>query len=124
VVSLAVLSAQCLAQPRKLNKEVNNDWEAIFASVAGSAVSSLFGGGSKSQTLPAKFNRSPAKFRNRVEDVMVPDTRGLEKLPEESASVGTIQTLINRHEAMLNAIDADAGAAGSLSSGGIGRYNY
>jgi hypothetical protein len=55
---------------------------------------------------------------------MEPDTRGMEKLPEESASVGTIQTLIKRHEAMLNAIDADAGAAGSLSSGGIGRYNY
>jgi hypothetical protein len=55
---------------------------------------------------------------------MEPDTKGLETLPEESASVGTIQTLINRHEAMLNAIDADAGASGSLSSGGIGRYNY
>jgi hypothetical protein len=64
------------------------------------------------------------RFRSRVENVMQPDTRGLEKLPEESASFGTIQTLINRHEAMLNAIDADAGAAGSLSSGGIGRYNY
>jgi hypothetical protein len=76
------------------------------------------------RNLPAKFDRSPARFRNRVENVMEPDTRGLEKLPEESASFGTIQTLINRHEAMLNAIDADAGAAGSLSSGGIGRYNY
>jgi hypothetical protein len=100
-------------------------FEAIFASVAGSAASSILGGGSsRSQTLPAKFDRSPARFRNRVENVMEPDTRGLEKLPEESASFGTIQTLINRHEAMLNAIDADAGAAGSLSSGGIGRYNY
>jgi hypothetical protein len=97
----------------------------ILAAVVGSAASSIFGGGSKSsQTLPAKFDRRPARFRNRVEDVMVPDTQGLEKLPEESASFGTIQTLINRHEAMLNAIDADAGAAGSLSSGGIGRYNY
>ena len=99
-------------------------FEAIFASVAGSAVSSLLGGGSRSQTLPAKFNRRPAPFRRRVENVMEPDTSGLEKLPEESASVGTIQTLIKRHEAMLNAIDADAGASGSLSSGGIGRYNY
>jgi hypothetical protein len=99
-------------------------FEAIFASVAGSAVSSLLGGGSRSQKLPAKFDRSPARFRSRVENVMEPDTQGLEKLPEESASFGTIQTLINRHEAMLNAIDADAGAAGSLSSGGIGRYNY
>ena len=99
-------------------------FEAIFASVVGSAASSILGGGSKSQTLPAKFDRSPAKFRGRVENVMVPDTRGLEKLPEESASFGTIQTLINRHEAMLNAIDADAGTSGSLSSGGIGRYNY
>jgi hypothetical protein len=99
-------------------------FEAIIASVAGSAASSILGGGSKSQTLPAKFDRSPAKFRGRVENVMVPDTQGLEKLPEESASFGTIQTLINRHEAMLNAIDADAGAAGSPSSGGIGRYNY
>jgi hypothetical protein len=99
-------------------------FEAIFASVAGSAVSSLLGGGSRSQTLPAKFNRRPAPFRRRVENVMEPDTQGLEKLPEESASFGTIQTLIKRHEAMLNAIDADAGAAGSLSSGGIGRYNY
>ena len=97
---------------------------SIIASVAGSAVSSLFGGGSKSQTLPAKFDRSPARFRRNVENVMEPDTRGMEKLPDESASVGTIQVLINRHEAMLNAIDADAGAAGSLSSGGIGRYNY
>ena len=100
-------------------------FEAIFASVVGSAASSILGGGSsRSQTLPAKFNRRPAPFRRRVENVMEPDTRGLEKLPEESASVGTIQTLINRHETMLNAIDADAGAAGSLSSGGIGRYNY
>jgi hypothetical protein len=55
---------------------------------------------------------------------MEPDTKGMETLPEESASVGTIQALIKRHEAMLNAVDADAGAAGSLSSGGIGRYNY
>jgi hypothetical protein len=100
-------------------------FEAIIASVAGSAASSILGGGSsRSQKLPAKFDSSPAPFRNRVENVMEPDTRGLEKLPEESASFGTIQTLINRHEAMLNAIDADAGAAGSLSSGGIGRYNY
>jgi hypothetical protein len=99
-------------------------FEAIFASVAGSAVSSLLSGGSKSQTLPAKFNRRQAPFRRRVENVMEPDTRGMEKLPDESASVGTIQVLINRHETMLNAIDADAGAAGSLSSGGIGRYNY
>ena len=63
---------------------------SIIASVAGSAVSSLFGGGSKSQTLPAKFDRRPAPFRRRVENVMEPDTRGLEKLPEESASVGKI----------------------------------
>jgi hypothetical protein len=33
---------------------------SILASVAGSAASSLFGGGSKSQTLPAKFDRRPA----------------------------------------------------------------
>ena len=99
-------------------------FEAIIASVAGAAASSMLGGGSKSQTLPAKFDRSPARFRRNVENVMEPDTQGLEKLPEESASFGTIQTLINRHEAILNAIDADAGAAGSLSSGGIGRYNY
>ena len=88
--------------------------EAIFASVAGAAASSIFGCGSRSQKLPAKFNRTPARFRRWVENVMEPDTSGLEKLPEESASVGTIQTLIKRHEAMLNAIDADAGAAGSL----------
>jgi hypothetical protein len=99
-------------------------FEAIFASVAGAAASSILGGSSRSQKLPAKFDRTPARFRRGVENVMEPDTRGLEKLPEESASFGTIQTLINRHEAMLNAIDADAGAAGSLSSGGIGRYNY
>jgi len=97
---------------------------SIIASVAGSAITSLFGGSSKPQTLPAKFNDSPARFRNRVENVMEPDTRGMEKLPEESASFGTIQTLIKRHEAMLNAIDADAGTSGSLSSSGIGRYNY
>lgn len=97
----------------------------IIASVAGSAASSLLGGGSsRPQTLPAKFDDRPARFRSRVENVMEPDTRGMETLPEESASFGTIQTLINRHEAMLSAIDADAGAAGSLSSGGIGRYNY
>jgi hypothetical protein len=100
-------------------------FEAIFASVAGAAASSILGGGgSRSQKLPAKFDRTPARFRRGVENVMEPDTKGMETLPEESASVGTIQTLINRHEAMLNAIDADAGAAGSLSSGGIGRYNY
>lgn len=93
---------------------------SIISSVAGSAVSSLFGGGSRrQQTLPAQFSTRQARFRRTVEDVMEPDTRGLEKLPEESASFGTIQTLINRHEAMLNAIDADAGTAGSLSSGGI-----
>jgi hypothetical protein len=99
-------------------------FEAIFASVVGSAASSILGGGSKSQTLPAKFDRSPARFRRNVENVMEPDTKGMETLPEESASVGTIQTLINRHETMLNAIDADAGTSGSLSSGGIGRYTY
>jgi hypothetical protein len=55
---------------------------------------------------------------------MEPDTSGMETLPEESASVGTIQTLIKRHEAMLNAVDTDAGTSGSLSSGGIGRYTY
>ena len=98
---------------------------SIIASVAGSAASSILGGGSRrQQTLPAQFSTRQARFRNRVENVMEPDTRGMETLPEESASFGTIQTLINRHEAMLNAIDADAGAAGSLASGGIGRYNY
>jgi hypothetical protein len=71
-----------------------------------------------------KFSRRPAPFRRRVENVMEPDTKGMETLPEESASVGTIQTLIKRHEAMLNAVDADAGTSGSLSSGGIGRYTY
>jgi hypothetical protein len=96
----------------------------ILAAVAGSAASSILGGSSRSQKLPAKFDRSPAPFRRRVENVMEPDTKGMETLPEESASVGTIQTLIKRHEAMLNAVDADAGAAGSLSSGGIGRYDY
>jgi hypothetical protein len=96
----------------------------ILAAVAGSAVSSLFGGGSKSQTLPAKFNRSPAKFRNRVEDVMVPDTRGLEKLPEESASVGTIQTLSIVTRRCLMLLTLMLVRRGSLSSGGIGRYNY
>ena len=96
----------------------------ILAAVAGSAASAILGGGGgSSQRLP-QFNRTPARFRRGVENVMEPDTKGMETLPEESASVGTIQTLINRHEAMLNAIDADAGAAGSLSSGGIGRYNY
>jgi len=98
---------------------------SIIASVAGSAASSILGGGSRrSQTLPTKFDRSPARFRRSVENVMEPDTKGMETLPEESASFGTIQTLINRHEAMLSAIDADAGTSGSLSSGGIGRYNY
>jgi hypothetical protein len=97
---------------------------SIIASVAGSAASSILGGGGRSSQRLPQFNRTPAKFRNRVENVMQPDTQGLEKLPEESASFGTIQTLIKRHEAMLNAVDADAGAAGSLSSGGIGRYNY
>jgi hypothetical protein len=96
----------------------------ILAAVAGSAASSILGGGGRSSQRLPQFNRRPAPFRRRVENVMEPDTRGMEKLPDESASVGTIQVLINRHEAMLNAIDADAGAAGSLSSGGIGRYNY
>ena len=98
----------------------------ILTAVAGSAASAILGGGRSgrsSQRLP-QFDRRPARFRRGVENVMEPDTRGLETLPEESASVGTIQALINRHEALLNAIDADAGAAGSLSSGGIGRYNY
>jgi hypothetical protein len=40
-------------------------FEAIFASVVGSAASSILGGGSKSQTLPAKFDRSPARFRQQ-----------------------------------------------------------
>jgi hypothetical protein len=41
-------------------------FEAIFASVAGSAASSILGGGSsRSQTLPAKFDRSPARFRRQ-----------------------------------------------------------
>ena len=80
---------------------------SIIASVAGSAVSSILGGGSKSQTLPAKFDRRPAPFRRRVENVMEPDTGGLEKLPEESASVGTLQALINKHEAIMASFDVD-----------------
>lgn len=96
----------------------------IIASVASTAVSGLLGGGGKSSQRLPQFNRRPARFRRNVENVMEPDTRGMEKLPEESAVVGSIQTLINRHEAILNAIDADAGTSGSLSSGGIGRYNY
>jgi hypothetical protein len=36
-------------------------WGAIIASVVGAAASSILGGSSsKSQTLPAKFDRSPA----------------------------------------------------------------
>jgi len=80
---------------------------SIIASVAGSAVSSIFGGGSKSQTLPAKFDRRPAPFRRRVENVMEPDTKGMETLPEESASVGTLQALINKHEAIMASFDVD-----------------
>jgi len=80
---------------------------SIIASVAGSAVSSILGGGSKSQTLPAKFDRRPAPFRRRVENVMEPDTKGMETLPEESASVGTLQALINKHEAIMASFDVD-----------------
>jgi hypothetical protein len=54
--------------------------ETIIASVVGSAASSILGGGSKSQTLPAKFDRSPARFRRNVENVMEPDTRGIGKI--------------------------------------------
>ena len=96
----------------------------ILAAVAGSAASAILGGGGRSSQRLPQFNRTPARFRRGVEDVMEPDTKGMETLPEESASVGTIQALIKRHEAMLNAVDADAGTSGSLSSGGIGRYNY
>ena len=86
----------------------------ILAAVAGSAASAILGGGGRSSQRLPQFNRTPARFRRGVEDVMEPDTKGMETLPEESASVGTIQALIKRHEAMLNAVDADAGTSGSL----------
>jgi hypothetical protein len=67
----------------------------ILAAVAGSATSAILGGGGRSSQRLPQFDRRPARFRRGVEDVMEPDTKGLETLPEESASVGTIQALIN-----------------------------
>ena len=98
--------------------------ESIIASVAGGVASNVLGGGRKQAPALPRFSRQQASFDAKVPRVTDSRTDGMETLPEESASFGTIQTLINRHEAMLSAIDADAGAAGSLSSGGIGRYNY
>jgi hypothetical protein len=52
----------------------------ILAAVAGSAASAILGGGGRSSQRLPQFDRRPARFRNRVENVMVPDTTRLGKI--------------------------------------------
>jgi hypothetical protein len=47
----------------------------ILAAVAGSAASAILGGGGRSSQRLPQFDRRPARFRNRVENVMEPDTK-------------------------------------------------
>jgi hypothetical protein len=80
---------------------------SIISSVAGSVASSLFGGGGRKRA-PAtpRFSRQQAPFSANVPNVI--DTRtSMETLPEESAQVGTLQALINKHEAIMKSFDVD-----------------
>jgi hypothetical protein len=79
----------------------------ILAAVAGSATSAILGGGGRSSQRLPQFDRRPAPFRRRVENVMEPGTKGMETLPEESAQVGTLQALINKHKAIMASLDVD-----------------
>jgi len=80
---------------------------SIFASVAGSVASSLFGGGGRKRA-PAtpRFSRQQAPFSANVPNVI--DTRtSTEPLPDVSAQAGLLQTLMAKHEAIINSFDVD-----------------
>lgn len=76
---------------------------SIFSSVAGSVASSVLGGGRRKQA-PAtpRFSRQQAPFSANVPNVIETRTS-----PEESAQVGTLQALINKHEAIMASFDVD-----------------
>lgn len=79
---------------------------SIISSVAGSVASSVLGGGRKQAPATPRFSRQQAPFTTRVPDTI--DTRtSMETLPEESAQVGTLQALINKHEAIMASFDVD-----------------
>lgn len=80
---------------------------SIFSSVAGSVASSVLGGrGRKQAPATPRFSRQQAPFSANVPNVI--DTRAsMETLPEESAQVGTLQALINKHEAIMASFDVD-----------------
>jgi len=79
---------------------------SIISSVAGSVASSVLGGGRKRAPATPRFSRQQAPFSANVPTVI--DTRtSMETLPEESAQVGTLQALINKHEAIINSFDVD-----------------
>jgi len=79
----------------------------ILTSVAGSVASSVLGGGRKQAPSTPRFSRQQAPFRADVPTVIDSRTDGMEKLPEESAQVGTLQALINKHEAIMASLDVD-----------------
>ena len=77
---------------------------SIFASVAGSVASSLFGGGDRKRA-PAtpRFSRQQAPFSATVPNVI--DTRAsTETLPDVS---GSLQALMAKHRAIMDSFDVD-----------------
>jgi len=78
----------------------------IISSVVGGLASSVLGGGRKQAPATPRFSRQQAPFNMRVPNTI--DTRtSMETLPEESAQVGTLQALINKHEAIMASFDVD-----------------
>lgn len=80
---------------------------SIIASVAGSAASSILSGGRKQASALPQFSRQQASFDAKVPRVTDSRTDGMETLPEESAQVGSIESLIRKHEAIMSSIDVD-----------------
>lgn len=79
---------------------------SIISSVAGSVASSILGGGRKQAPATPRFSRQQAPFNANVPTVIETRT-SMETLPEESAQVGTLQALINKHEAIMASFDVD-----------------
>lgn len=79
---------------------------SIISSVVGSVASSVLGGGRKQAPATPRFSRQQAPFSATVPTVIETRT-SMETLPEESAQVGTLQALINKHEAIMASFDVD-----------------
>lgn len=83
---------------------------SILSSVAGSVASKVLGGGRKQAPALPRFSRQQAPFDAKVPRVTDSRTDGMETLPEESAQVGSIESLIRKHEAIMSSIDVDKDA--------------